>query len=266
MLQAYIDDSGSHNGSPVCLVAGYWGGVGQWRKFERAWKAVLDEYHVDEFHAKIFWGRDKFKQRLGAYKDWPEQRRHQFMFELLRVIGSFKLYPFASGILDSEWKKQSRGWQLILSGATSKYPNANRHPIFMAFRTAAMRAVGHCYRGVTMHFVFDSNKNLDGWASICYAELKRRAQIEKTEWASSLGEFTVADSKKALPLQAADLLAYEAFKYVQFAKGDKNVEVRPQYALALKNFRSIEDFRLFDEERMNGLMKAITTAYGQDEL
>src|SRR6266849_2748605 len=81
--------------------------------------------------------------------------------------------------------------------------------------------------------------------------------------AEGLGEFTVADSKKALPLQAADLLAYEAFKYVQFAKGDKNVEVRPQYALALKNFRSIEDFRLFDEERMNGLMKAITTAYGQ---
>jgi len=83
------------------------------------------------------------------------------------------------------------------------------------------------------------------------------ATEENVQWADSLGELTFADSKKTLPLQAADLLAYEAFKYAIFANGDKNAKVRPQYMCALKNFRSMNDFWLFDQPRMENLLKAV---------
>jgi hypothetical protein len=46
MLQAYIDDSGSHDKAHNCLLGGYWGGVNEWRKFERKWKAVLDHFGI----------------------------------------------------------------------------------------------------------------------------------------------------------------------------------------------------------------------------
>jgi hypothetical protein len=32
---AYLDESGAHEGASVCLVAGYFGGPGQWKKFSQ---------------------------------------------------------------------------------------------------------------------------------------------------------------------------------------------------------------------------------------
>ena len=44
MLQAYLDESGIHEGAHVCIVGGYFGGPGQWSKFGAEWKRVLEDY------------------------------------------------------------------------------------------------------------------------------------------------------------------------------------------------------------------------------
>jgi hypothetical protein len=36
MIDAYLDESGIHDGAEVCLIAGYFGGRVQWRKFSKA--------------------------------------------------------------------------------------------------------------------------------------------------------------------------------------------------------------------------------------
>ncbi len=57
MLTAYIDDSGTHNGSHNAVMAGYWAGVNQWKRFEQVWNSVLRSESVPYFHAKDFWFR-----------------------------------------------------------------------------------------------------------------------------------------------------------------------------------------------------------------
>jgi hypothetical protein len=73
--------------------------------------------------------------------------------------------------------------------------------------------------------------------------------------ADRLGDLTFSESIRALPLQAADLLAYEAFKYAIWAKGDRKAKVRPAYMMALQNFRSEQDFWLYDAERFANIKR-----------
>lgn len=252
MIRVYMDDSGTHLDSPYCLIAGYWGGHGQWVKFEREWKNVLDKYHVPEFHAKTYWARDDKQERIGPYKGWDNERRKKFLFSLLTVIGNHKIYPFAHGVHRSEWNKQTPAERQVFCGASGRL-QAPDNPMYMAFSTCILRTIRYCRPGVVMHFVFDSNRNTNAWATICYSELKNLMSREGREGAGNLGDLTFADSKRALPLQAADLLAYEAYKYSIWADGDFTKKVRPSYLLALINFRSIDDFWLYDAPRFANL-------------
>ena len=254
MIRVYMDDSGTHSGSPYCLIAGYWGGHGQWLKFEREWQKVLTAYNVPEFHAKIYWARDAKKERVGPYKGWSEDRRREVLFSLLNVIGKHKVYPFAHGVSRSEWNKQSRLERQNYCGSNGRL-QAPDNPMYMAFTTCILRTIRHCHPGVMMNFVLDSNKNSDPWAAISYGELKSFMSREGRAEARKLGDLTFAFSDRALPLQAADLLAYEAYKYAIWANGDHTVQVRPSYMLALRNFRSRDDFWLYDARRFADIRK-----------
>ncbi|HEU0049152.1 MAG: hypothetical protein DMG97_14435 [Acidobacteria bacterium] len=254
MIRAYMDDSGTHVDSPYCLVAGYWGGHGQWVKFEREWKKVLDKYKVPEFHAKTYWARDDKQERIGPYKGWDDVRRKNFLFSLLTVIGNHKIYPFAHGVSRSEWNKQIPTERQVFCGSSGRL-QAPDNPMYMAFTTCILRTIRHCHPGVVMHFVLDSHRNTDAWATICYGELKHSMSNEDHAGARSLGDLTFADSKCALPLQAADLLAYEAYKYAIWADGDYTKKVRPSYMLALRKFISRDDFWLYDARRFSNLRK-----------
>lgn len=141
MMLAYMDDSGSHANSHNCVLGGYFGGANEWRKFERHWKPVLDEYRISEFHARRFWARDRKGQSVGEYKSWTQRRHLEFLDKLLRVIETLKIYQFASGVLGAEWAKQDIDERRIFTGATPKYQSgAPSKPIFLGFMTCVIRA------------------------------------------------------------------------------------------------------------------------------
>src|SRR5216684_7649509 len=75
MISAYLDESGVHDGAAVCVIAGYFGGVGQWRKFEILWRKILakadvplEQFHANNLieHRKFFFNfpRDKHKKLI----------------------------------------------------------------------------------------------------------------------------------------------------------------------------------------------------------
>ena len=73
MMEAYADESGIHNGSKRCVVAGYVGGRREWQRFVDAWSATPKEFGIAEtvgFHAKVFFKTDRFGNRFGPYKAW----------------------------------------------------------------------------------------------------------------------------------------------------------------------------------------------------
>jgi hypothetical protein len=97
MLTAYIDDSGTHDKSPNCVIGGYWGGVKEWSHFGAQWEQVLKSEGIEEFHAKEFWPRIDGK-RIGPYKGWSDERHKSFIDRLLTIIEDRNVYPFVSGV------------------------------------------------------------------------------------------------------------------------------------------------------------------------
>jgi hypothetical protein len=62
MLVAYLDDSGTHDGSPVVTMAGYVGIDDAWTAFETDVAPIFANYAVEVLHAKDFHDtRDAFK-------------------------------------------------------------------------------------------------------------------------------------------------------------------------------------------------------------
>ncbi len=255
MMQAYMDDSGSHANSHNCVVGGYFGGVNEWRRFERQWKPILDEYHVSEFHARRFWARDKAGQLVGEFRGWSNRKHLEFLDRLLNVIESKKIYPFATGVLGSEWGKHKIGHRRYFTGATVEHPTgAPSKPIFLGFMTCVLRVATHCHAGVKVNFVFDDNPQTMGWASICFSDLKKITRSDRA-LSTCLGELVFASSAVALPLQAADLIAYAAHNWAKESNGDQSHPVDPIYMRALAKFKSQEDFWLYDSKRFANLRK-----------
>ena len=50
MLEAYLDESGTHGGSPVMCVAGYLIGSAQCSRFQVNWDEFIGRFGLDYFH------------------------------------------------------------------------------------------------------------------------------------------------------------------------------------------------------------------------
>ncbi|HKF51947.1 MAG TPA: DUF3800 domain-containing protein [Candidatus Acidoferrales bacterium] len=249
MMQAYMDDSGTHDNSHNCVLAGYFGGVFEWRKFEIQWKNVLARYRVKEFHAKRFWAAVRGSP-VSEYDGWKKRKLLEFLDRLLHVIESRKIYPFASGVLRSEWDKHGVQWRRVWTGATREHPSgAPSKPVFMAFVTNVIRITGYCRVGTVANIVVDEDRQMEGWANLCYAGLKST----EPSLARRLGELSFADGEIAVQLQASDLIAYEAHIWAREANGNDNYPMRRVYERCLANARSRDDFWMYDKQRFDNL-------------
>ena len=54
MLKAFLDESGTHQGSPTVALGGFVAGSRNWVELDRAWCKELDAAGLEEFHAKEF--------------------------------------------------------------------------------------------------------------------------------------------------------------------------------------------------------------------
>src|SRR5208283_2154203 len=98
MIDAYLDESGIHDGAAICAIAGYFGGRGQWRKFESDWKYLLHTFGVpmERFHAK-----DLFPKPRGFFlHHWDSSRHPAFLDAIAEtIIRHKKIHPVGFGIV-----------------------------------------------------------------------------------------------------------------------------------------------------------------------
>lgn len=51
MIKAYLDEGGTHRGSPILCVAGFSGTPNEWKLFEKDWQPHLNGAGISDFHA-----------------------------------------------------------------------------------------------------------------------------------------------------------------------------------------------------------------------
>ena len=78
IVTVYIDESGTH-GSPVTILGGWVGRLGQWATFDSKWKKLLKGDKLTYFHSR------KFRHTKGEFKDWNAERKNAFLDKAQRV-------------------------------------------------------------------------------------------------------------------------------------------------------------------------------------
>ena len=199
IVTAYLDESKS---DPMFVLGGLVSTASGWARFSREWRKVLKESNVPYLHMK------EFAFFRGVFAEWTERMRRSFLNRLLFLINSPRepIYSFSCIF-------NFRDYDRIFP---SKFQRQQSH-YFFAFQSCMTGIKIHCHRhkllaeGETIDLVLDQQEQYSGRALAIFNNYKI-APFMPEEERNMLGSLSFADDKVVIPLQAADLLAYEINK------------------------------------------------------
>lgn len=193
VLKAYLDESGVHDGSPVLTVAAYTAKPKTWRDWTRTWNAAKRPIRV--YHAA------DAANLSGEFEGWEKPAMNALAARLLPVIADAEIAGVVAGIHLGEFEK-----------ATKDRPDLRGligHPYGACFHWLVgqiVRLQNKLGSAERIAFVHENNDH-QGHALESFDWIKQNVNFGDRAISLSFG--TKADY---VPLQAADILAYEANK------------------------------------------------------
>lgn len=76
---AYLDESGTHGGSPTTVIGGLLARAEQWERSENGFARLQNKHGFRVWHSK------KFRQRKGDFKDWTVEQRSALYWDLAHL-------------------------------------------------------------------------------------------------------------------------------------------------------------------------------------
>lgn len=233
MLTAYFDESGSSHTDKVFVVAGYVSSVNNWEKFEKRWTELLRQYEISKLH------RSELENFQGEFKTWNPEKRARFLRSAHAIIKAYTYVGIGSAILKDHFAHGEN--KILLEKVGGPYTWCI-HECLVAIRywreNRSNRTPIRC--------VFE--KGLSGKSNLEFTlgSLLRECHIDGWSF----------ESKNCIPLQAADVVAYEFYKFNhnQLIEGGK----RPirKSAHDLFRFHERQYFKHWDTERLDAMLKA----------
>jgi hypothetical protein len=201
MLTAYFDDSGTHAGANVTLLAGLFGNAHQWDHFNGLWKQALEApLNGAKPPVRRFRMFDCFGSR-HEFKGWTRSDADNFGHQLANVIFKCGLWGCATVVTTKRADTPETGDPRRASGGAEG--GATRYSLYWMLDWARRQAP----HDRDMAFVFDDRperKEEYQTAFDLFAQRVRAASAPPLRLS-----LTFANAASVLPLQAADLAAWE---------------------------------------------------------
>jgi hypothetical protein len=229
-LTAYLDESGTHAGSPAVSVAGYLSTPEQWQVFEAEWLTALGDFGVPSFHMTDFANRAK------PFAHWNESQRRERFRRLVEIINRHALFsvghvvPTASfDAIFSDKAKRIVGGAYGLA-ATVCFLDAAKllDPQFPSARIKYIFEMGAEGTGQVLKTFRQNSKDPDQRTALKLLSLQ-------------------FESKEFVPLQAADILAYELSRHLPRQLGTNSRRPRVWHLKPLSGVQRIWGFMEDDE-------------------
>lgn len=99
ILTSYMDESGTHAGSPVTVMAAVLGNIGQWSRFQCKLDRLKKTYGFKTFHTK------KFKAKAGDFSGWPDDKCLSLIAELSYLTGQSLMHGSVFSISEELYLK-----------------------------------------------------------------------------------------------------------------------------------------------------------------
>jgi hypothetical protein len=194
MLKAFVDDSGSGGDSPWYVLAGYIGTVEGWDTFDEPWRAILDS------HPKIEYFKSSQAESLRPDGQWAgvtKDERNQKINALIEVIT--KCAKRAIHV-----RMQQRDYEEVIRGYVPPEWDNPYYFLFPSFVSAVITMEKYFGLSKSVEFVFDSSETFEEPSLQLYGQFKG---FDK--FAGRVVNIHYEDEKLFLPLQAADLVAWQ---------------------------------------------------------
>ena len=183
-------------GITAFAIGGYVAPVEQWTKFKQEWKRALTRYKIDDFHMTDFENYQK------QFKDWSQELHLECIKGLVKIIRGNCLIGVGASLIVNDYAALRSGLDGEHLPDDDPYYLCLQHCLFLLTKKIPL-AVGE------IEFVFDDSPKYKGEASNLYQLLRKHGSAVKRD---SLGSLSFLQAKNFLPLQAADVLAYEVCK------------------------------------------------------
>lgn len=235
MLQVFIDDSGKQDQSPVQVLAGYLASAEQWTVFSNEWQDVLDAHGIEgAFHMSDAWRLSRKFQKSGSLS------RDSAVVQLTECIKRNVEFAFVSSLPFEAYNHWFLAKEL-------KHPAIR--PYFFGFYTMVTQVYSFAFRrhyNNRIEVVFDEQ----GGESQSYilSAMEHYRYIAEKSWGDLvIPNPTFQRDTEALPLQAADMLAWLVRRDAYNAKRKKDRSKLPE-ALILGEALSMPNFiKLWDD-------------------
>jgi len=198
---ACIDESGTHDDSPISLMGGYLGNESQWQAFDLAWKSLLASEGITGCHAEQLMHSSK------EFQGWSQRRRISFLAKAQKAISEALEFGFTAIIRRNDYKELYKGEQ-----KTFKLREDTMYGIL--FR-GCLLMVEFAVTGnqtpppdLRLDIVLEKGHKNSGDVNRLF-DLAKKEHLPGCEHV--LGNLTVGE-KSIFGLQAADLLVYGAYK------------------------------------------------------
>jgi uncharacterized protein DUF3800 len=218
MFTAYFDESGTHHGSHVVVVAGYLSADEQWGRFCDEWQSVLDDYKIDYFHMT------DFENRRKQFKNMLDSDRRRLLERLIAFIKIRQRIGFAVTFDLAVYNEMIQEFADL--------------PLKQPYAFCALTLMGRIRAWLRKHsydeyvaYVYESGAKHAGQVHSAYNYWMRQGELARI---MRIGSMVFGDKRDVLPLQAADILAYETWKEVSNTIAGRPRQVRwPMKQLAL---------------------------------
>jgi hypothetical protein len=197
ILTAYYDESGTYDGSPATVLAGFVGDTNQMVELEIEWAKILKKHGLTHVRAKHLFHRQK------QFKGWSDDRAGELWADLLYVLQERKEIHASKSVLRDE------DYRLfyVSDGAAPKERLDTKYALCLrsllsflpAVRTGAME----------VNFVLESGHKNAGDALRVFNEMKNDKNFR---YRHSIGSISFGSKQESPALQAADMLAYSSYQ------------------------------------------------------
>lgn len=257
MIRAYIDESGIHDGASVCVVAGYFGGQGKWRKFETAWKQMLRDFKVpmEKFHANRFYPEPK----PGSFfcDEWKgDYKKFQWAIADL-IAANTKLTPVSHGLLVPDFWSFSVDERRFMTGARKRNGKLETQgcpdkPYFVPFQYVVSKICKYATVGSKAHFFFGIDRPFYNYATVLFKQMETDELREGSlAWKQRLGKPEAPKAANTAQLQVADFMVNLTYHHmIDTGANCGRVPPAPLLDKCLQNRRCLEDFQFSTAETL----------------
>ncbi len=253
-LTAYIDESGTHDGSRYTLMSAVISDADRWRAFEQEWRRLLEQPLPGKGPITHVHGKD-LKGRSKQFKGWTPPETAIFADKVSALLDGCCRFTVTAVLQNADYDahympdKQARRQRTAVD---SKYGVCFR--ILLSNLAALMQM--H-YPDSTILLVIEAGHSNGGAAETIYAQM---AQIAP-EMAAFITGITYVEKKKSPGVQGADLCVYPY--YVLLSEGRELRQTQGRPADPLKKDKSTDFMYPITEETLKDLKKGqyLTSMY-----